>query len=308
MYSIYSILINQLSKLTKTFFKQCIPCGYHFVFPKADIPRSVAVSPPSVISQPLTMQGSLTQRQSIDCSNPGCTRRGCIPCSRRMCRQCCIAQSGCNVRSHTLAQLSARQRGKLPEPSATPQADEFPLDPSLYAMSSGASYEFQDPHFVHPSPPVSHLNDEEKQQFEAAITTSLQPTTTAFIFPSTTEEDQLQYAAAITASLRLPDTLSPSSPQVSMSSHPPSEFQGSVSTAGPGSSRPAIHVTSHSSTTPSTKVRTVPYRPPNIKEHMSEDWMRPPEDRTKKPKRVNRINLDNRFSLVFWYEVCYLVA
>lgn len=217
---------------------------------------------------------------------------------RRMCRQCCIAQSGCNVRSHNFAQLSDRQRSKLPELSATPQANKFSLDPSLRAMSS-ASYETSDSIFNHPSPPVSHLNDEEKQQYEAAITASLQPTTTPFLSPSNIEEDQQQYAAAIAASLRfpvIPDAFSPSSSQVSMSSHPPS-----------GSSRPAVPITSHPSTNPSTKVRTVPYRPPNIREHMSEDWMRPPEDRTKKPKRVNRINLDNRFSLVFWYEVNYQI-
>jgi hypothetical protein len=225
-----------------------------------------------------------------------------------MCRQCCIAQSGCNVRSHNFVQLSARQRSKLPEPSATPQANKFPLDPSLCAMSSasGASYKILDPILAHPSPPVSHPNDEEKQQYEAAITASLQPTSTPFLSPSTIEEDQQQYAAAITASLRLPDAFSAPS-QVSMSSHPFSEFRHSVSAAGPGSSRPAISIASHPSTNSSAKVRTVPYRPPNIREHMSEDWMRPPEDRTKKPKRVNRINLDNRFSLVFWYEVRYLV-
>lgn len=38
-----------------------------------------------------------------------------------------------------------------------------------------------------------------------------------------------------------------------------------------------------------------------MKQHMSEDWMRLSKDKSKKPKRA-RINLDNRFSLVFWYE------
>ncbi|KAF8972916.1 hypothetical protein BDZ97DRAFT_1778362 [Flammula alnicola] len=267
----------------------CVPCGYHFVFPKADIPRSVTVSPQPFLSPPPATQGSLTQPRTIDCSKPGCMRRGCIQCLRRMCKQCCIAQSGCSLRAHTFEQLSARQRSKLPELPMALQADEFPLDPSLRAISLDASYKTPHPPSLLPSSSVpSHLDDEEKRQYEAAIAASLQPTTTALLSPSTVDEDQQQYAAAIAASLRLPGAPSSSSVYVSMSSYPP-PLRGSISAASAGPSRPAVPATSHPSTTPSTK------------EHLSEDWMRPAEDKTKKPKRV-RVNLDNRFSLVFWHQ------
>jgi hypothetical protein len=140
---------------------------------------------------------------------------------------------------------------------------------------------------------LAPFDSEEKQQYEAALSASLQPMA-ADLYPSTIDEDQQQYAAAIAASLGLPDT---PSHQASKSSSPPT-LPEAILTASAGPSRRATPVKSR----PSTKVRTIPYHPPNITQHLSEDWMRPPEDKTKKPKRV-RINLDNRFSIVFWHEV-----
>ncbi|KAF8965710.1 hypothetical protein BDZ97DRAFT_1756999 [Flammula alnicola] len=52
----------------------------------------------------------------------------------------------------------------------------------------------------------------------------------------------------------------------------------------------------------STTVCTVPYRPPSITEHLTKDWMRLAVSTMQKPKRVNRMNLDNRLALVFWHE------
>ena len=271
------------------YLSQCTPCGYHFVFPKADVPHSATLS-----SHPVT-QGKLSQAQTIDCSRQGCKRRRCIQCMRRMCKQCCIASPpGCSLRAHSYTQLSARQQGKLPEPPTVPQTLEFPLDPFLRTISVSQSYQAPQTH-TFPSSLVP-FNSVEKPQDEASLATSLQPIATN-LYPSTIDEDQQQYAAAIAASLRLPDT-----PlyQVSMSSNP-STLPDAISPASAGPLRPAVK--SRPSTVPSTKVRTIPYHPPNIKQHLSEDWMRPPEDKTKKPKRV-KINLDNRFSIVFWHEVC----
>ena len=50
-------------------------------------------------------------------------------------------------------------------------------------------------------------------------------------------------------------------------------------------------------------VRTVPNVGPKITHHMNEDWMRPVEDNTKKPQRLNRGDLDTRFTIIFWKEV-----
>ncbi|KAF8804504.1 hypothetical protein BYT27DRAFT_7071774, partial [Phlegmacium glaucopus] len=68
-----------------------------------------------------------------------------------------------------------------------------------------------------------------------------------------------------------------------------------------GPSRPVVPLSSPS-TTPSSTVQTVPYQPPSITQHMNKDWMRPTVDNTKKAKRPNRVNLDNRFSLVLWLD------
>ena len=72
------------------------------------------------------------------------------------------------------------------------------------------------------------------------------------------------------------------------------------------STTPALPL-SQPSTKPTTVVCTIPYRAPGpklgIKEHLSEGWMRPAVDSTQKPKRRNHIDLDNTFSLIFWYEV-----
>lgn len=147
----------------------CVPCGYHFVFPKEDVPHLTAVSANS--SQPPAIQGGRT----VDCSKPGCKRRGCLQCLRRMCNQCCIAQSGCPLRAHNFQQLSARQRSKLREPTMAFRADDFPLDPSLHTMP------LHSPVLPPSTPPPFDDN---------------------LIYPSTAEEDQLQYAAAIAASLK----------------------------------------------------------------------------------------------------------
>ncbi len=56
-----------------------------------------------------------------------------------------------------------------------------------------------------------------------------------------------------------------------------------------------------SATVPNT-VRTIPYRPPNITQHLNDDWMRPKKDDSK-TRRIVKANLDNRFTVVFWGKV-----
>ena len=183
-----------------------------------------------------------------------------------------------------------------------PQAPEFPLDPFLRKISLSQSY--QVPHTNTVTLPSSFVpfDGEERQPQEAGLATSHQPIVTD-LYPSTIDEDQQQYAAAIAASLGLPDASPALSYQAPMSPHPRTLLEATSAAIG-SPSRPVTGTVAKPfpSTIPSTKVRTIPYHPPNIKQHLSEDWMRPPEDKTRKPKRV-KLNLDNRFSIVFWHEV-----
>lgn len=57
---------------------------------------------------------------------------------------------------------------------------------------------------------------------------------------------------------------------------------------------------SSSSTTTPNHLRTLPYRPPNITHHMSSDWMRPFEDRSKETPKRRKRDPNQRFRLVFW--------
>ena len=51
-------------------------------------------------------------------------------------------------------------------------------------------------------------------------------------------------------------------------------------------------------------VRTVPYCPPKITQHLNDNWMRPTQDNTPKARKVVRKpNLDNRFTIIFWGKV-----
>ncbi|KAF8953098.1 hypothetical protein BDZ97DRAFT_632600 [Flammula alnicola] len=285
------------------YYIHCISCSYHHTFPKSDIPRAVTALPPP---SPSLVHPSAPRY--IDCSKPGCKHRGCMQCLRRMCKQCCISLSGCSLRAHNFSQLTLRQRGKLAESSTTAQPNESPLD--AFAIAAVENMTAQDP--------VGFFLEEERQR-QAAIHLQNEQA------QALEDEEEEQYQAAVAASLSvLHTTPRPISARAS-SSQPATSFS-SVSTAISGPSRisssPSRPTTSASSvsatfsapsrlaalpvsrrpTKPSATVRTIPYCPPTITQHMSEDWMRPTVDNTKKSKRVPRVNLDNRFSLVFWHE------
>lgn len=264
------------------YYIHCIACSYHFTFPKLASPHPL----PQPFPPTATHDGLATSRV-IDCAKPGCKRRGCIQCPRRMCKQCCVLLPGCSLRSHSFDQLSSKQRGKLAVPAVPTSA--------LNAITA--------------HDPVVLFFEQEKQRAEAERGQDLQA-------QQLEEDEEEQYQAALAASLAVPratphlassasssqsplDSLAPSAPF-------PSPFPSPFPLAHPYgfSTTPAVPI-SRPSTKPITTVRTIPYRPltskPGIKEHMSEDWMRPVVDNTKKPKRRNRINLDNTFSLIFWH-------
>jgi len=211
----------------------------------------------------------------------------CTQCPRRMCKQCCVLQPGCSLRSHRFDQLSSKQRGKLAVPAV----------PALAALNAITAHD-----------PVAIFLEQEKHHTEAERVQNLQAL-------QLEDDEEHQYQAAIAASLAAPHTTphvisSASSSRGPLESFAPSApSRSSFLPAHPSgfSMTPAV-LLSRPSAKPVMAVRTIPYRAPapkpGIKEHMSEDWMRPVVDNTKKPKRRNRINLDNTFSLIFWHAVC----
>ncbi|KAJ3509098.1 hypothetical protein NLJ89_g5396 [Agrocybe chaxingu] len=107
-------------------------------------------------------------------------------------------------------------------------------------------------------------------------------------------EEERQYQAAVAASLGHP--ASTDAPRIV------------VPTALASTLRPTPNTTASASTsapdpTPSSSagsaIRTVPYRPPNMKKHLNSDWMRPYEDRTGVSKPV-KSDPNRRFRVVLW--------
>jgi hypothetical protein len=60
-------------------------------------------------------------------------------------------------------------------------------------------------------------------------------------------------------------------------------------------------------------VRTIPYRPPKITQHLNDAWMltMATQNSTTKARKVpvvRKANLDNRFTIIFWGKVRYTVS
>jgi len=225
-----------------------------------------------------------------------------------MCKQCCIslthssARSGCSLRAHSFDQLTSRQRGKLAVPTVPAPADYLP-PLNAYDTAALNAITAHDPVILFldkeqkraetehlQNEQVLQLEDDEEEQYQAAIAASLAVVHTTHLLGSTS------------SSWIPPESFTPLAPS------PPSFTLAPPS----GSAAPPAAPLSRSLTIPTTAVRTIPFRAPapkpGPKEHMSVDWMRPVVDNTKKPKRRNRINLDNTFSLIFWHAVCLQFA
>jgi hypothetical protein len=213
-----------------------------------------------------------------------------------MCKQCCIslsrlsAGSGCSLRAHSFDQLTSRQQSKLAAAAVPIPADYYfpPLDG--YDTATQNAITTQDPVILFLDKEQQQLEDDEKEQYQAAVAASLSVPHTSHLISST-------------SSSRIPPesfTLSEPSPSLFPLASPH------------GSAMPPATPPSWPPTKPTTAVRTIPFQAPapktGPKEHMSEDWMRPVVDNTKNPKRRNRINLDNTFSLIFWHAVCLWFA
>jgi hypothetical protein len=218
-----------------------------------------------------------------------------------MCKQCCVSTvsiPGCNLRAHNLDQLTSRQRGKLAVPTLPAPADNLPP----FNVSDTTALDAMTGH-----DPVVIFLEQEKQRAKAERSQNLR---TLQLEDDWEEQYQDAIAASLAVSRTTPHLANPaSSSRISSESFVLSApLPSLLPLASPsGFSMPPTAPHSRLLTKPTTTVRTIPYRPPTskpgIKEHMSEDWMRPVVDNTKKPKRRNRINLDNTFYLIFWHTV-----
>ncbi|KAF8965709.1 hypothetical protein BDZ97DRAFT_1918001 [Flammula alnicola] len=139
---------------------------------------------PCFSSQSLTSQGRVNIPQPIDCLKPGCSHRGSLQCSRRMGMSCCIVSpSGCRLHARTFSQISTRQ-SKLPQPSATPQPDEPPLELSSLATLINFTTQF---------PTVRFLEKERQRDEDERVRDAL--------FQKFEDEDEQGYQADFAAEL-----------------------------------------------------------------------------------------------------------
>jgi hypothetical protein len=229
-------------------------------------------------------------RGAHTCVAPGCGRSGHRSCSRRSCKNCCIATGGsvpCTVRDHRVEHLSARQREKQKARSSGTLHPPF-------ASTSNFNYE-------HTLPP---LNDFTNNPLETRSIVADNPRALATQADKQQEagehaqqaqeaiehQEEQDFQNALAASL---------CPPLPVAGAPESSFLSGITvTTNPPATRllPSM--------IPSTSVHTVPYHPPTITQHMSTEWMRPMVDNTKKPRKAYQNNPDHRFFLVFWGKVC----
>ncbi|KAF8156681.1 hypothetical protein B0H34DRAFT_783088 [Crassisporium funariophilum] len=248
------------------YYIHCISCNYHYTFPKSACPHP---PPQSLPPLPLATHDSPPSSWGIDCAS--------------------------------FDQLTSRQQGKLAVPTApTLNNDLPPFDAYNIAVFNAMTahdpiltfferekHRAEAKHLQNKQ--VLQLEDAEEEQYQAAIAASLAVARTTPHVNGSASSSQVPSES---------DTLfvSPFSPTI-----PSPTLQGLPS----GSRTPAATPLLQPSMKPTTAVCTMPYQAsatkPGIKAHMTEVWMRPELDNTKQPKRRNRINLNNTFSLVFWH-------
>ena len=252
-----------------------------------------AVQPPTDKAR-----SSAGKQPSRTCSREPCTKDANGSCRNHCCKFCCIVNGGCPIKDHNEAALSQMQLSKLAAakgslshnpllslPATTPR---YPLDPRLtqpeHTFNNLASLllEFD---------PISHLQREEearKQQEAVECEAGLK------------RLEEENYHRAVAESLSL-------IPTPAHSSIPP------PSSSAVAPSHPCLTPTVSESSTSSLLVRGLPVtringpNHPTITSHMSADWMRAHEDRTKLPQALRKGQIDSellkRFWIVWWSEV-----
>ena len=278
---------------------QCL-CGNHCTFAKPATtlpplqiqmpsPARTAVQP---LPSPIPPQLATSTARS-KCANL-CARAPHRACSNQMCKQCCvIRKGGCQLQGHKPERLSARQREKLQVNQLVSPANTSgslpPLDSSVIEALQGLYRSNPTSAFVNQDLEQLDLEAQEEVNYQRAIASSLDlPFITPLVIPRPSTSTKLETpphspsARAIASSLDLPFITPLVIPRPSMFTE--------------------LETPPHS---PSAQnpVHTVPYKSSGITQHMNEDWMRPVEDKTKKPRRPNLKSNDNCFTIIFWDEV-----
>jgi hypothetical protein len=190
-----------------------------------------------------------------------------------MCKQCCISNSGCNLRDHRASQLSQRQQEKLGLGQvAAVQPFSYSSQPATPPPSISCSLPSLDSETLPPldilianDPTVKLIQRDDNERIHRECEAQL------------ATQEEADYQQAIANSLGVP-YITPMTPA-------PRNLASSSSTS--------------TAAVPNT-VRTIPYGPPKITQHLNDDWMRPKNDHKNKARRVVKTNLENRFTVIFW--------
>jgi hypothetical protein len=242
------------------------------------------------------------KRLGRTCSREPCTKDAHGSCQNSCCKFCCIVNGGCLIKDHNEAALSQMQLSKLAaakgsssrhhHPPLSATTPRFPLDPQLtqpeHSFDELAS-------LLSESNPVFHL-----QQGEEVNSRKQQEAVEREAGLRRLEEENYRRAVAESLSLI---------PTPTHFSSPPASSSG-VSSSHP---HPSLTVSELSRSTsflvqglPVTRVNGS--NRPTITSHMSADWMRAHEDRTKLPQALRKGQMDSellkRFRIVWWPEVC----
>lgn len=229
------------------------------------------------------------------CSREPCKKDAHGSCANKACKFCCVVLGGCSIKGHNEAALSQAQlsklvafkgsssRNPLPSPPLTTPLrnapSHFPLDPRLTTQPERSSEELawlrSKPVSVSPMQQEEELNLR-KQQEEAEREAELERL----------EDEDYRRAVAESLSLLSSTSAALSPPASSQVLSPASETSTSILVQG----------------LPVTRVNASNY--PTITSHLSDDWMRRHEDRTKVPQAIRKGQVDSelikRFRVVWW--------
>ncbi|KIM35586.1 hypothetical protein M413DRAFT_20720 [Hebeloma cylindrosporum] len=271
------------------YYLQVRSCRYFHSFDLGNIPANRVMD----MNQPPMdkAKSSAGKQPGRTCARAPCTKDAHGSCQNRCCKFCCVVNGGCSIKDHNVAALSQTQLSKLAAakgapPSLSATTPRFPLDPRL--TQPERSFD-ELARLLSESDPVLHLQREEeansrKQQEEAQREADLERL----------EEDN--YRRAVAESLSLIQT------STSSSTPPTSSSNVSASRPLPTVSEPSTSLVVHG--LPVTRVKGS--NRPSITSHMSSDWMRAHEDRTKLPQALRKGQIDSellkRFRIVWWSE------
>jgi len=189
---------------------------------------------------------------------------------------------GCLLVDHKMERLSARQREKLQVAPVKVVATPYP---QVGHTSSTL------PSMHNPLPPSSTLDVLDGLYASNATSVFLEQQGRINEVKRVEEQRQLDldvleeadYQMAVAESLDLPYIV------------PATSSSSSLSTL--------VGTTTPSTLPTPTTIRTIPHNALNITQHMNKDWMRPVEDKTKMPRRLNWEGGGNCFTIIFWEQV-----